>query len=401
MKPFQHTMRARCARWGAAVIISGGLFSACGDDEPTPGPSEEIPLTCEELGDVDRYEALGDLAVGSSALTLHYGEGISRDLHVWYPAAEPGPQASFIDFIRPDERARFEAEASETPAACLVEETAASLDLTPATGTRPLLVFSHCLGCVGPSMAKVFSTLASHGFVVAAVTHDDTSWYAEDGSDVAHLNTTELASRSADLIAALDVLTATPSTQATLQGELADAVLAQIDAERVGLFGHSFGSITSANVVTLEEGSDRVHAWVGIAAPPGTLTGPKVSDFHLPSMMVIAEEDNSITAVGNYLMEQNWERIPGPKFLLSFADMGHFNFTHLTGLGGNFVEGCGEGLRQTNGQPFTYMPPEKAMEDLSSALVAFFDHALRGSAEGSGYLRCVAPASVRAKEARP
>lgn len=385
----------------SALSLTLFALSGCGDDEspsgdvgPEPGPPVSNP--CHQPLEKD-YSVRGAHSVGALRTEIQVSEVEEREVFLWYPAeASDAAPAIFTDFIQEDSRQRFEQQLTMTNVSCHVAETYSVLGATPTgeAGSYPLLVFSHCLGCVGPSTAAISAKLASHGFVVAAVTHTNTSWYSATGDAVGNLNNDELESRTQDVIATLDALLG----DAELSDD-ANAIRQLINVDRVGVWGHSFGSITSANVVTQDAENARIGAWAGIHAPPSFLQGPDLSNFNIPSFMAIAEEDNSISALGNMMIETDWKKIPGDAILMSFADTGHFAITHMNGLGGNFMAGCGDGIRQTNKAPFTYLPPKTAMDELAISLTAFFDYALNGEKDGKQFMMCDAPASVQIRPA--
>lgn len=376
------------------LVLAALALPACGDkDDNIPPWDQDCSIPVNDALD---YAPIGDYAVGTTTFTLPADDAAPypRRIQLWYPATEPGDTTlTLADYVSGDDRVEFEAAIDEAPEGCIVEETFTYADLPVAQSPNqfPLLLFSHCLGCTRFSSLNIMASLASHGYVVASADHLQTSWFERENVSAASLTAEALAIRTADMRAMLDALTSeTIDAPALVQD-----IHAMVDIQRVGALGHSFGSITSANLVTTTQADRRIHAWAGLAAPPSALVGPKVSEFNIPALLLIAQEDNSITSIGNLLIETDYKKLPAPKFLLSFPDMGHFSITHISGLGGEMMEGCGEGLRQTNRQPFVYPDARLEMERSAIALVAFFDFALNGERRAPRTLYCDTGATTK------
>ena len=130
------------------------------------------------------------------------------------------------------------------------------------------------------------------------------------------------------------------------------------DPARVGMYGHSYGAATAGRVA---QEDPRVLAAMPIAAPVENPFFPNthVADIHVPLLSVLAEEDNSIGALGNNLIELNFNAENKPARLIRVTDAGHWNFTDICGLTMGFSAGCGDGERQTMpGVQFTYLDIE-------------------------------------------
>ncbi|TME13068.1 MAG: hypothetical protein E6I70_16230 [Chloroflexi bacterium] len=138
----------------------------------------------------------------------------------------------------------------------------------PADNRRahPLIVVSHSSGGNRRSAAFLGTHLASHGYVVAALDHSE-------------LVAPELARRDGETevesAARTDALIASrvPDVRFLLDHLLSDAGL-RLDAERVGLVGHSFGGWT---VLATPEVEPRVRSMVALA--------PGGSDNPLPGIL--------------------------------------------------------------------------------------------------------------------
>ena len=119
----------------------------------------------------------------------------------------------------------------------------------------------------------------------------------------------------------------------------------------------------------------RMVSVMGIAAPMENplLPGVDIGSLDLPLMLVVAEEDNSITEAGNVLIRSNYTSAPGPAWKAEVADAGHWSFSDLCGLVETFDPGCGTDERQTApGEVFSYLEPAQGRHIVSSLAAAFF-----------------------------
>ena len=192
----------------------------------------------------------------------------------------------------------------------------------PADNRRahPLIVVSHSSGGNRRSAAFLGTHLASHGYVVAALDHSE-------------LVAPELARRDGETevvrAARTDALIASrvPDVRVLLDHLLSDAGL-RLDAERVGLVGHSFGGWT---VLATPEVEPRVRSMVALA--PGGSDNPLPGILRLkltfawrhdvPTLYLAAENDTMIPPAG---VIELFDRTPSSKrmFILRRADHQHF-----------------------------------------------------------------------------
>ena len=325
------------------------VLVACGS-EPAPD------LTLEEPGAYTigtRHQVMIDNARGR---TLH--------VQTWFQTGSPDDGFDVVDFETDDARRTVLADAlAAAPAGCPSRRAAAALEAPAGVVAAPLVVFSHCHECTRFSSFTIAERLASHGFVVAAVDHaDNTLWDRAAGTGV-DLDADFLPVRAADIRFVIDQLD---------QGQ------------PIGVFGHSFGSVTAGLVAQEDE---RVDAAFGIAAPMENplLAGVEIAALDLPLGFLVAVEDNSITELGNTFLRDNFAAAPGPAWKIEVPDAGHWSFSDLVGLE-PFGAGCGDGTRQTNGDPFTYLPPEEGRAIAAAYVTAFFRATLLDDAGAEAYL---------------
>jgi len=369
------------------------------------GTSGERPTSTGEsdTGAAIDYTAPGPFVVGNTRFVLPAGER-SLPVEIWYPAdaaaaadaAKGRPIAEFV--AEGADRLAFEdLLAKLSPAGKIGTrlQTSSALDgALAAGGPWPLLVFSHCHSCTRFSAFSVAEHLASHGFIVAAPDHVGNTLFDELAGDSAVIGEEFLKVRRADLGAVLDAMldARSPTVPASLRG--------QSDAARVGAIGHSFGA---ASVGRLAQEDPRVRAAMPIAAPIENpfFPGNKIADIHVPLLTILAEEDNSIGALGNNLIVSNFKSANPPIRLVRVRDAGHWNFTDICGLIDGFAPGCGEGVRQSvPGEAFTYLDIAVGRGIARAYALAFFDRYLRDAPEAAAYLDAPDPADVVTVEIR-
>ncbi len=241
----------------------------------------------------------------------------------------------------------------------------ATADTGPSANGLPAVVFSHCHTCIRFSSFSIAERLASHGIVVIAPDHAGNTMFDSLAGKGGDLSKKWLDLRVGDVKFALDMLVDPAATA------LPQAVRGRIDPARVGIYGHSFGSVTAG---ALTQADPRIKAVAGLAAPMENplIPGVKMANIKVPVLFVVAREDNSITEVGNTLIRGNFDAAKTPAWKLEIDDAGHFSVADLAGLADGWFAGCGKGVRQTDGSPFTYIPVAEAINITARWVSAFF-----------------------------
>ncbi|WAS98121.1 alpha/beta hydrolase family protein [Nannocystis punicea] len=390
---------------GSSTLDEPPGGTASGTDTPTTGAGTTesdtfAPTTSgTSSGSEEDYDAPGAAPVGNATFSVVAGD---RTLLVeaWYPAdasaqaaADAGhPIAEFVpEGPNRDAIVGMLAKLSEHGQVGVREQTRSARDAASAgTGPYPLVMFSHCHGCVRFSMFTIAEHLASHGFVVVAPDHAGNTLFDESQPE---LGEAFLQVRVADQSAVLDaVLDAGNSA-------VPEAIRGAIDATRVGAMGHSFGAATAGR---LAQEDDRIVAAMPIAAPVQNplFPGSKLAEIVEPELFVLAVEDNSIQKIGNNLIESNFDAAATPAYLVRMKDTGHWGPTDICGLVEQFDAGCGPGARQSDGTEFVYLEPLQARAIVAAYAVAFFDHHLRGNVSALDYLQTATPPEVVEVETR-
>lgn len=355
------------------------LAAACGSDPESSAASEPGP------------DEPGAAAVGHVTVQLSDGAR-NRDLTVelWYPArAEAAQPEPVQEYLVDSERASTYAQLLEAaPAGCPARFTGAARDAEPAAdGPLPVVVFSHCHNCVRFSSFSVAERLASHGMVVVAPDHATNTLFDELEGNAAELGSEFLEVRAADVSFVLDRVLDPAST------ELPEALRGQLDPSRVGMFGHSFGAVTTGSVAAAD---DRVRAAAALAAPMENplVRGASMSEIAEPVMFLVAREDNSITEIGNQFMRDNFASATARAYKVEVADAGHWSFSDITAITESFEPGCGDAQRQTvPSETFTYLPVETGRDIAASYVTAFLMGELLGDSGAIDWLLAGQPGS--------
>jgi dienelactone hydrolase len=367
---------AACSNGGSGEGAEAGSETEVGSETVAGETEAGETETGTETGEPEpaAYDQPGPHPVGNLGFELGDPAGL-RPLHVelWYPAdgsaraaAERGQ--ALTAFV-PDEpeASTFAALVAAAPEACVRKQTrsAAGPELAGVDGPWPTLVFSHCHGCARFSSFSLAERLASHGFLVAAVDHAGSTLFDRLGEGLPPLDQATLMQRRDDLIRVIDELLDPAASS------LPSEFVGLADGERLGVVGHSFGAVTTGIVL---QDDPRAKAGVAIAAPleNPVLPGISMAAITEPLMLVLAVEDNSITEFGNNAIRTNFSMANPPVWKLEFADTGHFAYSDLAGLDEFFTAGCGEGLRQTDGEPFSYADPSAVRELAAGRVAAFF-----------------------------
>lgn len=323
------------------------------------------------------HSALGPYGVRHELITVEVGDR-SLPTSLWLPAQGSAETADIVTLLGGAHAESWRELLAAAPEGCPSTTVPGSGTAAEAEGGPwPLVVVSHCHECTRASKARISAHLASHGIASVAPDHVGNTLWDMDTEDALPLDTSTLAVREADLIGLLD---------AALAGELG----ADFDPEAVGVMGHSFGSVTAGR---LAQDDPRVRAAVGLAAPMENplLAGVDMEAIEVPVLLLEAEEDNSITELGNELILANADEAAGGAVLAQVADAGHWSLSDLCGLVDAFSAGCGSAPRQTDpSETVDYPDPSEVRAGTAALVTAFFAAELQG--DDGAVARVVLPA---------
>ena len=227
------------------------IFLACFALPAAARPPSLVP------GDAPALAAPGALPVGVRELAFDAAATPAEPrrnlgLTLFYPAAKRGSPTTYAH-ITAHPPAGFPAK--------LVFEAIASRNAAPAKGPRlPLILLSHGLGRWSTAMSGMAENLASKGYIVASIDHDDTG--AMDPAKRLQVFATAFARRSRDQRAAIAFLSQFSTGS--------DPIGARIDPKNIAVIGYSMGGFGA--LATAGAGYDP-KAPVIAQLPPGTMNG--------------------------------------------------------------------------------------------------------------------------------
>jgi predicted dienelactone hydrolase len=240
----------------------------------------------------------GPSPVGVRTITLTDGarDGRLLPLEVWYPATDAHRGA--------DLNAATQDTYDVLPGFPPVTQDAVR-DAAPRPGTYPLVMFSHGFGGHRRQSTFLCTHLASHGYVVAACDHTGNTlldvvqfvMMARSGTEIPDTDAllrAMIGARPADVVVAIDQL---------LDGVASD-LRPLIDAERIGMMGHSFGGWTTLVVTARDR---RIRAALPLAPAGGASWMPVEAlqaglDFgwgrEVPTLYLVADRDTLLPLDG-------------------------------------------------------------------------------------------------------
>ena len=172
-----------------AVLATTG----CGDDSDGDAPDYGI-----RVHDVGHRTAVLDGPRDGEHLTVE----------IWYPTLDAPEPALLTTFVADaDDRARLQSSLDNPAGSCVNDTTGASRDAGVRDGSYPLLVFSHCLGCMRFSSFRIAEHLAARGFVVVAPDHGGNTWFDVGTDAYTGLTAGALQRRVEDVRYLIDVMT--------------------------------------------------------------------------------------------------------------------------------------------------------------------------------------------------
>jgi predicted dienelactone hydrolase len=183
--------------------------------------------------------------------------------------------------------------------------------LDPSGGPYPVLMFSH--GSCGYATQSLFLTalVASYGYVVVSPPHPGNTIAEYPTCRTGPAQVASAQERPGDVLFALDQMLAAGADPSS-------PFFGALDADRIGMSGHSFGGFTTYLVLALDP---RFKVAVPMApAVPGT---PMVG---IPSLTMLGQIDS---VVSNAAIRTAYEDARSPKVLVEVETAGHYAFSDL------------------------------------------------------------------------
>lgn len=208
--------------------------------------------------------------------------------------------------------------------AAAAQRQSAVRDAAARPGIYPLIVFSHHSGGHRRTSTFVCTHLASHGYIVAALDHSEV--VAPDLARPAANETEEQKQARWQAVIESRVPDARFLLNTMLQSGGSWGFT--IDADRIGIMGHSFGAWTALAMPEIDRRFRAVVAMApgGASNPrPGTLPVKRTFEWrrNVPTLYLVAENDVPLPLAGMYEL---FERTLSARqmVILRRADHGHF-----------------------------------------------------------------------------
>lgn len=289
----------------------------------SPAPVDSLPF--EPAGPTASPEPSkpGPFPVGVRTVTYEDRRRLKPDgrprllvTEIWYPATQATRGKPGVSY---DVRERFtEEQRAMLPASVPILETEAVRDAPPARthGPFPLVVFSHGQGAVRWQSTYYTVVLASHGYVVVSPDHEGGTLDYAVRNELQDIGV-GIATRPVDVQYLITAFTRLPET---------DPLHGLVDAERVGVTGHSFGALSALRVAAIDK---RVKAIVPQAPPSIDLFFVDLGtpNLQLPVMVQAAHADRTLPWDDNVV--PTWNAMKKPRWLLDLTKGGHFTFSDL------------------------------------------------------------------------
>ena len=265
----------------------------------------------------------------------------------------------------------------------------------PGTAEKyPLAVYSHGACATLDANDSTCRELASHGYVVAAVAHPYHAIFVKDADGVTTSVDTEfmqlamsgpLTHSNAEMLkyyrdwmkTRTDDLNFVLDTILNGASEKEADVLARIDREKIGLFGHSMGGAACEAVGRQRGDIDAVIVLEGMML--GELTGADETGFtysHTPYPLPLLDINSD--SIASHGMEQMFGSREYVNFSVvkhaadarevTFRHAGHMNFCDLSFISPAIAAMTGVGSRN----------PRDCMITVNGIVLEYFDHYLKG-----------------------
>lgn len=364
-----------------ALLLLTAAWPACSSSGQAP-PTAASSYTVQAAGE------RGPFGVGVTTLELvdrsrptEANDGIpghperTLKVEVWYPAAPSSPAPEARD-----------------------------VSLDKSGGPYPLIVFAHGLGSMRRQSASYTQHLASHGYIVAAPDFPSSNLSTPGGPRLA-----AVVNQPGDVSFVIDSLLADNAGEGGL-------LSGTIDAQAIGVSGHSLGGLTSLLTIYGPFRDGRVRAAVAVS-PPGCFLSPSVvGDTTVPLMVVGGSRDLIVNPAS---IRAAYDQANRPRYFVELAGADHVRFadidledaqvvSHLP-PGGQLAADAVEVAQQIGGsaaacadlQPLgdePLMAPDRQRQLLREFALPFFDAYLKGTTEAAALLRNGLP--QQAAEAR-
>jgi predicted dienelactone hydrolase len=302
---------------------------------------------------------------------------------IWYPATDDArnlPKNKFSNFLPGGVTPQLESlikAAFKKPLAEIdqIFWNQAVRDARVREGKFPLIIFSHGNRSIRNQSTFWCDYLASHGYIIVSADHTGNSAIAIIKGKPIFFQQNErvhsVVDRPKDMIFLLDQM-------ALWNGGADSRFSGKIDLSKTVAAGMSFGSMTAIRVADLDP---RFKAVVAMTGAPETHT-----NLTVPSLYLLGTEDRTIGVTGNERIRENFAKHTGPGLLIEMKNGGHYSFSDIFKIDGNYGDGIGKGKRHQTGETFNYTSMETTYQIINSYSAAFLGYFIKGERGYAPYL---------------
>ncbi|XXY44944.1 hypothetical protein WME91_33590 [Sorangium sp. So ce269] len=399
-----HSVSRQAPRLLLASLSACALLAGCGDNDAVP-PHDGDPV-CTAWGDAPpgdgRFELprpTGPHPVGTQVRALTdsaRGEEATEDpedrrellVQLWYPA-DPCGAGELAPYLTPEEgdsrRTSSGLPVDDGFEASFVTHARAGVPLADEGAPHPVLLFSHGFGMLRADYTGLLEDLASHGFVVASISHTYDTELAvfpdgravPFGSVVGPQPTMDATPEELDAFFEVmdehvavwvdDARFVLDELTAAAQRDPEGLLTGRLDLERVGVLGHSYGGAMAAEACAAD---DRFDAGLDL---DGSLFGPESGaggrSLAQPFLIMLAESH-----VDDARVDETYGALKGQGYMARVEGAAHLTFSDLPVVLEHLV---GPGVLP---ELLGTIAPARAVEITNAYTRAFVETHVRGEA---------------------
>jgi predicted dienelactone hydrolase len=317
------------------VIVAGATYVEVRRHAPLLLPAPAGPYA------VGRVEYAWTDQARTDPLAPHAGTQRALVVWAWYPAVRV-PGARPAPYLPPqwatvsDQQRGVIGEQLFQSAASIRTNSLTQAPLAPGAARYPVLIFEPGFGTIPTQYTTLLEDLASHGYIIVAIapTYSADAVVFPDGSVVEASSAGSLPESTTGvqaagirlvLVWAQDVRFVMDQLQ-RLNAARDQLFSGRLDLARLGVFGHSFGGATAAQVCRMDA---RCKAGIDL---DGDLFGSVVHTGLTTPFMVLQSDRGACTDAPCRSMQGQVQAVlravpQGARYDLSITTMEHFNFS--------------------------------------------------------------------------